>query len=279
MSNSLVTKPLAIFFIAFSLLATCNQRTNAQAIKRPAVKACEALDNGLQPNSIPRTPEGSAALPGKYPYVALIGHENEKGTIEFRCGGALIDKRFVLTSAACLVHGKPTIVRLGITSLDDVAQSGGMVERKIKAIHVHPEHTVAAAYNDIGLIELDGDVKYSTLVYPVCLHTGAAIPENNTELYATRWGVNCQLAVSAARVQLLSNPLCRNAFSELIKKRTVDDIRSTQLCAHNVNPSADDCSTAVDSFGLRSEVPDVLTRVSEYLDFIEPIVWPSSNEN
>lgn len=59
-----------------------------------------------------------------------------------------------------------------------------------KAIHLHPNYSSASAYNDIGLVELDSDVNYSPLVYPVCLFTAAAIPLNNTELYATRWGMN-----------------------------------------------------------------------------------------
>ncbi|XP_054087031.1 serine protease Hayan-like [Zeugodacus cucurbitae] len=234
-------KSLGIFFIPLCIFAIRNQSTNAQAIQRPSVRACAALDNGLQHNLIQRTPEGSAAAPGKYPYMALIGYQTEDKTVVFPC--ALIDKRFVLTSAQCIKsrsNGKLAVVRLGITRLDDLAQNNRMVEKNIK-FHNHPEFSLFSYYNDIGLVELDSDVNYSPWVYPVCLFT-AAIPLNNTELYTTRWGVNGQRIVAAARMRILPIPLCRDAYSDFIDRRIADGIRKTQLCAHNVIEQWHNCS-------------------------------------
>ncbi|XP_011187217.1 serine protease persephone [Zeugodacus cucurbitae] len=294
--KTMAFKPLEILFIPLFILAICNQRTIAQATQRPAVRACAVLDNELQHNMIPYTPEGSAAAPGEFPYMALIGHQKENDTVVFLCSGALIDKRFVITAAHCIKNGKPSVVRLGVTNLDDPAQSNGMVELKIKALHVHPNYTLTSAYNDIGLVELENDVNYSSLVYPVCLFTAAAIPLNNTELYSTRWGVNGQNIVGAIHMRILPIPLCRDAYSKFANRLFADGIRTTQLCAHKVNQLRDECAVAtgpmvlvedvglnkyrlvgIDSFGIRcrSHVPDVLTRISEYLDFIENIVWPS----
>ncbi|XP_028898065.2 serine protease Hayan [Zeugodacus cucurbitae] len=287
---------LGIFFIPLCIFAICNQKTNVQATQRPAVRACAALDNGLQHNLIQRTPEGSAAAPGKYPYMALIG-QKEIDTVVFLCSGALIDKRFVLAAAHCLVRLKSAIVRLGITHLDDLAQNNSMVEKKIQAVHVHPEFSLFSAYNDIGLVELESDINYSSLVYPVCLFTGAEIPLNNTKLYATRWGGNGERIVGVVPMRILPPSLCRDAYSDFKDRRIADGIQATHLCAHTVNQSVDTCGNTangpmvlvedeglnkyrlvgIDSFGLHcgSHKPDVFTRVSEYLDFIEGIVWPS----
>nr|XP_036227165.1 serine protease Hayan-like [Bactrocera oleae] len=217
--------------------------------------------------------------------MALIGHQEENENITFPYSGALIDKRFVLTAAHCITDVEPVIVRLGITNLDNVEHSSGMVEKKIKAIHVHPNYTRASAYKDIGLVELYSDVNYSSFVYTVCLFTAAAIPLNNTELYATRWGVNGQLIVGAVRVRILPIPLCQDAYSKYVNRFIADGIRTTQLCAQDVNQSGDECISAsgpmviveaarlnkyrlvgIDSFVIRcqSQVPTVLTRVSEY---------------
>lgn len=64
--------------------------------------------------------------------MALIGHQEENERITFPYSGALIDKRFVLTAAHCITDVEPVIVRLGITNLDNVEHSSGMVEKKIK---------------------------------------------------------------------------------------------------------------------------------------------------
>lgn len=102
--------------------------------------------------------------------------------------------------------------------------------------------------------------------------------------------------MGAARVRILPVPLCRDAYSKFVNRIIADGIRTTQLCAHDVNASENECSVAsgplilvedeslnkyrlvgIDSFGprCRSQLPIVLTRVSEYLNFIESIVWPS----
>uniref|UniRef100_W8C1Q0 Serine protease persephone n=1 Tax=Ceratitis capitata TaxID=7213 RepID=W8C1Q0_CERCA len=282
--------------ITLCLIVICGlQSGRAGVLPRPAIRACEEIDAGLRENFIPHVAEGTPVALGKFPYMAIIGHRIDNNNLTFPCSGALIDKRFVVAAGHCLKNGMPVIVRLGVTNLDNEEQRNGMIEKRIKAIHLHPEYTTASAYNDIGLVELDSEVSYSSSIYPVCLHTAASVPLNNTELYATRWGVSGQKIVGEARARIVPLPLCRDAYSNFVTRRLADGIRTSQLCAHDVNAVADDCNVAsgpmilvanersnkyrligIDSFGARcnSQIPNVLTRVSEYLDFIESLIWP-----
>lgn len=44
-------------------------------------------------------------------------------------------------------------------------------------------------YDDIAIIELKNDVEYSSLVFPVCLHTNLADPPLAATLNVTGWGI------------------------------------------------------------------------------------------
>ncbi|KAJ8961852.1 hypothetical protein NQ318_021469, partial [Aromia moschata] len=251
-------------------------------------------------------PGGEESLAREFPHMAAIGFGGTN-TTQWLCGGSLISPKYVLTAAHCLMSrqlGPPRYVRLGeldfATEQDDAQPQDFTVKRVIP----HPDfRPVSGRYHDIGLIELDRNVKPTRHVSFACLDTVRAHKE--PQMIATGWGrteFSGRTSTHLLKINLdtVSIDQCQRFYQGArreVPRGVVDDL---QLCAGG-KPDQDTCQgdsggplqlrykragsavyaytiVGITSLGKAcglSRIPGIYTRVYGYLSWIEGIVWPS----
>ncbi|XP_026744185.1 serine protease snake-like [Trichoplusia ni] len=238
----------------------------------------------------------------EFPHMVLLGYGKNFSKAEFNCGGSVISDRYVLTAAHCRYSpgvGFVTFAVIGI--LDRYETPAEQDIYGVKKIIKHPMYKPPKKYHDIALLEMDRRVIFDIHVMPACLHVGD--PVDDSEAYATGWGYLGQakeLATVLQKIPLwqVSNDTCIQKFSPYRRHlpNGIDD--ASQMCYGDDGEPRDTCEgdsggplqimskkiycmyviLGVTSFGITAcgEIgyPGVYTRVSNYVPWIESIVWP-----
>ncbi|KAJ7310430.1 hypothetical protein JRQ81_007345 [Phrynocephalus forsythii] len=103
------------------------------------------------------------SVKGEVPWQVYMYSLEGKGF----CGGALIDDKWVVTAAHCLLHQHHTILAGEYNT--DVFERTEQLRRIVRTIP-HPAYNVSKKYqNDIALLELDSPLRRSKYVTPICL--------------------------------------------------------------------------------------------------------------
>ncbi|RZF41612.1 hypothetical protein LSTR_LSTR000326 [Laodelphax striatellus] len=243
---------------------------------------------------------GQSVEPKELPFMALIGYG--KKPIEWRCGGSLISKRYVLSAAHCtqLNNEKAAWVRLGELDLKSNTDDAKPIDYQIVAHIDHPEYNPDENYNDITLYRLDKDVVFNEYIRPICINI---LARNDTKAVAAGWGRVGVVEKESpkllkADLDLWTLDKCYNLAND--KLRLPKNLTDDMMCAGTIGEGPDTCQgdsggplfyaptqkqhnnacyllsqIGITSFGSQCGLePAIYTNVVSYHLWIESIVWP-----
>lgn len=277
---------------------------------RPALlTCCPALLNPKDCGVIDLSNRIFGGVPTKleeHPWAALLIYDiYGNNTLVPKCGGSLLNSRYVLTAAHCIedIPKRWKLRYVRFSELDAISKENCTMvneteevcrqEYEVEDVIVHPEYnkTVRNKVHDITLLKLAKDVEFSKYVQPICLPLDKTIrnmPIADKDFTVTGWG-QTETAIRSGtqlHVDIIGKPLdvCNEKFS--IANITLAD---TQICVGG-EEGKDSCKgdsggplmrqvgivwyqVGVVSFGNKfcgSEgFPGIYTNVAKYLKWIE----------
>ncbi|KXJ81805.1 hypothetical protein RP20_CCG017951 [Aedes albopictus] len=119
--------------------------------------------------------KGTETVPGEWPWHVAVYHVSDGGrTRKYTCGGTLIQRNIVLTTASCARYGvdKPEgaiLVELGQHNLQESFAQARQIP--VSQAVVHESYEEGENKFDIGILKLKTLANYSDYIQPACMPT------------------------------------------------------------------------------------------------------------
>lgn len=149
------------------------------------------------------------------------------------CGGSIIDSSRILTAAHCVVNQRALNlwVHVGITCQTD----DGYI-KIVKKIIIHPYYSAAEITNDIAILILKKELRFSDIIQPIELPSLKLVLSTNTPVITTGWGQNkdgvLPEELQVAELKVVAQDVCADAFQNYERPM---NITSSMICAGGVH--------------------------------------------
>lgn len=169
---------------------------------------------------------GETTQPNEFPYQVSIQ------ITEHTCGGAIINKRWIVSAAHCFLTLTPSNWRIVAGEHNLRGIDATQVTYQVAQIINHPRYSpMNSLENDIALLQTTSDIKFNQFVQPVCVASkdyGDLVgqPTTITGWGALREGGAFSRYLQKATVPVMSNEECQKNYPEEI-------IFATSICAAN----------------------------------------------
>jgi len=140
----------------------------------------------------PRILNGRNATIGEFPWMASIQFGNPSSNHSHHCGGSIIGPKHILTAAHCFLDedkNKDAIVVLGAIyqSKPEDGDDWPVQILKVKTIIKHENFSTGPAQNDIAILIVEDNIKWSINKQMICLPSEKFL-HGNVNAKAAGWG-------------------------------------------------------------------------------------------
>ncbi|KAJ8672960.1 hypothetical protein QAD02_004221 [Eretmocerus hayati] len=247
---------------------------------------------GYSAEALDKIVGGVPSTPGAWPWMVNLGYLQRNNSYDYLCGGSLISSRHVVTAAHC-VYDKDAleIVRLGEYDLTSDKDGAHPIDVRIQKKIIHPRFNPRQLENDIAILKLDKEVKFTDEIHPICLPSANDFRTEDiegTNPFVAGWGLtqfqgSASAVLRETQVPVVDTATCRKSYEQ--KNMMIDD---RVICAGDTVLGQDSCQgdsggplmapknltfylIGVVSSGYKCAepgFPGIYTRVTSFLDFI-----------
>lgn len=235
---------------------------------------------------------GNVVPDGRYPFMAAVFFQREGNSFSLGCGGSLINSRWIITAAHCVVDAQTLQQRVPssigvLTGTNDVSSDDGEFIIAQRVV-VHPDYNPSTFHSDIALVELSQDASSQLIALPTAT---SDVPLVDESTIVAGWGTTAEGGQLSADLLEVTLPVVSHASCLSFYPLSLD--QRVHVCAGGFTTGGrDSCQgdsggplfvtrddlwvqAGVVSFGLgcaRPGIPGVYTRMTSFVDWVRGFV-------